>query len=264
MKKSEIDRIGLCIKRTAIICTLLMSCGFVGCIDQTALQIIEEAAAEEDPMVGLSLREKQIVNDGQEIINSSNVDLSRCFFTISMMRAGYTEEEANFAIEHCDMDWNEGALNMYLSSASSSTHSKEEARVFMESWEYTEEEIEYVYEHCGVDWKENAVRRLKKIINTSISYDELSYFSNKEIVERLKECKFTEEEISYAVECCDAELKENALVYSYDIIAGDLNPENFTAPYLKINPDKMIEMMEEEGFTPEQIAYVMEIRKPAE
>ncbi len=65
----------------------------------------------------------------------------------------FTQEEADYAIEHVHFDWKENAVKEAESSSNGGNISKERLlKILVENRKFTQEEAEYAIEHAKIDW----------------------------------------------------------------------------------------------------------------
>ena len=65
----------------------------------------------------------------------------------------FTQEEADYAIEHVNFDWKENAVKEAESSSNGGNISKERLlEILVEYRKFTQEEAEYAIEHAKIDW----------------------------------------------------------------------------------------------------------------
>ena len=121
----------------------------------------------------------------------------------------YTEEEAQYALDHIDADWYAYALEnaeiyserLHMSEAGIYNQLTGD---FLSGDQFTEEEAQYAMEHLDADWNANALAAAQ-------NYSDVMYKSKAWIYGQLVDELFTEEQIQYAMDHVDADWKENAL-----------------------------------------------------
>lgn len=162
----------------------------------------------------------------------------------------YTEEEAQYALDHIDADWYAYALanaeiyseRLHMSEAGIYNQLIGD---FLSGDQFTEDEARYAMEHLDADWNANALAAAQ-------NYSDMMYKSKAWICGELAYELFTEEQIQYAMENVDADWKENALKRAEEY------REDPNIPFDKIY-DFLI--MDDNGygdrFTPEEAEYAI-------
>lgn len=106
---------------------------------------------------------------------------------------GFTKDEATYAVNNIDVDWNEQALNKAESYLDYSAFSYEGLIDQLEYEGFTDSEAKYGADNCGADWNEQAAKKAE-------SYLEFSSFSRSELIDQLEYEGFTYEQAIYGVE----------------------------------------------------------------
>lgn len=120
----------------------------------------------------------------------------------------FTEEEAQYAMDHVFADWNEIAMNLAQGYAADQ-HMSEKAiyNQLVNNDLFTPEEAQYAVDHTDVYWNEIALKAAQE-------YESYDYLARNELFRHLyysSGCQFTEEQAQYAVDHLDTDWKENAL-----------------------------------------------------
>ena len=111
----------------------------------------------------------------------------------------FTEEAAQYAIDHINADWNANALEKAKEYSDSMHMSKQglfEQLTSEYGEQFTDEEAQYAIDHVVADWNANALEKAK-------SYQDSMAMSTAEIYEQLISEygeRFTEEEAQYAID----------------------------------------------------------------
>ena len=106
---------------------------------------------------------------------------------------GYTYEDAQFAVENCDADWNEQALKSAKNYLSFTAFSYSGLIGQLEYEKFTTEQATYAADNCGADWYEQAAKSAK-------NYLSFSSFSRDGLISQLEYEGFTNEQAVYGVE----------------------------------------------------------------
>lgn len=143
------------------------------------------------------------------VIEKANSLLKRTYYSKSklteeLVRLGYDSNSIIEAIEKCDADWEEEALELAHKRLDSSYYSYESLYEQLKYQEFTEKEIEYALKKCGADWKKEALELAHKRLDDSA-------YSYSRLYDQLIYGGFTEEESLYALENCGANWKAEAL-----------------------------------------------------
>lgn len=89
--------------------------------------------------------------------------------------AGYSEEDAAYAVMNCDVDWQKMALDiadtLFASDYGYSTNQIQD--VFMELW-FTQEEVEYAVTHWTVDKKQEAIEIAARLLREGKTESEIN------------------------------------------------------------------------------------------
>ena len=105
---------------------------------------------------------------------------------------GFSEEEADYAAEHCNADWKEQAVEKAKSYIDFSAFSYTGLIEQLEYEGFTNEEATYGTDNCNADWKEQAAKKAE-------SYMDYSSMSKEELKGQLEYEGFTDEQINYAI-----------------------------------------------------------------
>ena len=103
---------------------------------------------------------------------------------------GYTSEEALYAADNCNADWNAQALKaakQYLSTMAFSAKGLKEQLAYDG---YTSDQAQYGVDNCGADWNEQAKK-------SAASYLSIMSFSRSELIEQLKYDGYTSSQAEY-------------------------------------------------------------------
>lgn len=154
--------------------------------------------------------EYQAVMEKALMFNESHMSKAAIHDTLTWEHGlNYTEEEAQYALDHIDADWYAYALEnaeiyserLHMSEAGIYNQLTGD---FISGDQFTEEEARYAMEHLNADWNANALAAAQ-------DYSDTMYKSKAWIYGQLVDELFTEEQIRYAMDHVDADWKENAL-----------------------------------------------------
>ena len=106
---------------------------------------------------------------------------------------GFSNEDAVYAVDNVDVDWNEQALEKAKSYLDFSAFSEEGLIEQLEFEGFTSSEAKYGVYNCGADWNEQAAKKAE-------SYLEFSSFSRDGLIDQLEFEGFTHEQAVYGVE----------------------------------------------------------------
>lgn len=104
----------------------------------------------------------------------------------------YSHEDAVFAVDHCDVDWNEQAVGKAKDYLETMPFSYSGLIGQLEYEGFTTEEATHGVDSCGADWNEQAIEKAK-------DYLENMSFSRDGLVDQLIFEGFTEEQAEYGV-----------------------------------------------------------------
>lgn len=103
---------------------------------------------------------------------------------------GYTSEEALYAADNCNADWNAQALKaakQYLSTMPFSAKGLKEQLTFDS---FTSDQAQYGVDNCGADWNEQSKK-------AATQYLSIMSFSRSELIEQLKFDGYTSSQAEY-------------------------------------------------------------------
>lgn len=163
----------------------------------------------------------------------------------ALEEAGFTQQGARYAVDHCGVDWKEEALSAAEPSLRVGI-SLQRLTTRLELEKFTQEEIDYVL-ISGVDWMEQAVLAAKYQVNN----DGISYV---EMIERLQAHGFTDEEAVYGADHCEADWKEEALQTAESCMEGLATYGNQTSFTRAEIESHLIDVCK---FTKEEAAYAV-------
>ncbi len=192
--------------------------------------------------------EQKVITDSQlEALNKAKSWLDMdCGFSktnlISQLSLhGFSHDDATFAAEHCDADWNQEAEETAKRLLHSHYYSRMGLIRQLKDYEgYTYAEACYGADHSDADWYALA-------LNTAKEYLKFYGLSQKGLVQNLQIARFSIGQIEYAVENCDADWFEQASM------AAKRNMLNF-----EYSKEELIEQLESEGFSLEEATYGVE------
>ncbi len=155
----------------------------------------------------------------------------------------FTQEDIDFAIENCTVDWYEQAMLAAESWFKSSNPCSYESMVtiLVEYKLFTQEQAEIGAQK--IDWNDQALKYAKNYVDMhSVSY--------KGLLSALERDKFTPEQATFAADNCGADWKHEALEISPDLI------KRGASTY-----DKLIDLLTDSGFTDEEAKYAADNSK---
>lgn len=167
----------------------------------------------------------------------------------------FTEEEAQYALDHLDADWNANALakaKVYCDVAYMS-----ETAIYNQligecpyGDQFAEEEVQYAMSHLEVDWNANALAAAQNFSDVMYKSEEWIYYYL--IGEYPNGNQYTEEQAQYAMDHVEANWKENALrkaeqYREYQNMSLDEIYEQLTLHYWEYG----------DGFTEEEAYYAI-------
>jgi len=105
----------------------------------------------------------------------------------------FEHEEAVFAADNCEADWNEQAMKKAEAYLQTSAFSYSGLIEQLEYEKFTTEQATYGVDNCGADWNEQAAKKAK-------SYISISSFSMDGLISQLEYEGFTHDQAVYGVE----------------------------------------------------------------
>lgn len=158
----------------------------------------------------------------------------------------YIEEDLIYAVENCEADWNQEAvesLEQSLYGTYSTGSSYRECVMSLKNKYYTEEQIAYALSAVEVDWHEQALKKIS--VYTETRKSGVSYL---ELIQRLTESHSFEYEI--AKEAADS-IKD-----SIDWNEQATKSAKAFAPYCASRAE-LLQTLENNGFTTDQAEYAL-------
>lgn len=174
------------------------------------LQITQES----EKLVGIPEEYQSVME--KAILYCDELSMSKDAIYIELTGAydRFTEEEARYALEHLNVDWNANALakaKVYCDVAYMS-----ETAIYNQligecpyGDQFTEEEVQYAMSHLEVDWNANALAAAQNFSDVMYKSEEWIYYYL--IGEYPNGNQYTEEQAQYAMDRVEADWKENAL-----------------------------------------------------
>ncbi len=115
---------------------------------------------------------------------------------------GFSHDDATYAIENINVDWNKQALASATNYLEMMAFSKQSLIDQLEFDGFTHEEALYGVDNSNADWKEQAAIKAK-------SYLEFMKFSKAELIDQLEFDGFTKEEAVYGFDNYDIDLESH-------------------------------------------------------
>ncbi len=140
-----------------------------------------------------ALKEAQELLDANFGLSASDLE------QILVEYEGVSSENAKYAVEHCEADWKQEALECainYDGIGFSYVNMRETLKM---NHGFTKEEAQYAVDHCGNDWKKAAVDHIEIMMEYEPEVYE-SYTREEMIAELVEIYWFTEEEAIYGVD----------------------------------------------------------------
>lgn len=151
----------------------------------------ETTAAETEPTDDLTMGQANALSSAKSYLSFSAFSYDGLIKQLEF--EGYTNEEAVYAADHCEADWNEQALKSADNYLDFTAFSYDGLIEQLEFEGFTTEQATYAAENCGADWFEQAVKCAK-------SYLDFGSFSKEGLIEQLEFEGFTHEQAVYGVE----------------------------------------------------------------
>ena len=112
----------------------------------------------------------------------------------------FTEEAAQYAVDHLECDWNENAVGMAEAIDSFENYSEATMRdELVGQGGFTEESADYAIEHANIDWNENALARAREYQKWHLDVDMIYEMLTND------EEQFTPEQAQYAIDHLEKE-----------------------------------------------------------
>lgn len=153
-----------------------------------------------DPLAGATTSQRQALSKAKSYLNLSGFSYQGLIDQLSSQYGeGFSVEDATFAADHCEADWNAEALEKaksYLSMSGFSYQGIIDQLSSNAGDKFTVEQATYAADNCGADWNQEAVE-------AGQSYLQLGGFSRSRLIEQLSSnsgSKFTKEQATYAAD----------------------------------------------------------------
>ena len=166
---------------------------------------------------------------------------SKVYLVKVLTSAGVTQEDANFAVEHCGANWKEQAVLSAKNYLLTMAYSKSRLISQLTFEGFTKEEANYGADNCDADWRKEAVRSAKSYAS-DINFN----YSKQGLIKHLVFDGFSNDDASYAVEHCDANWKRSAC-RAAEIYVSTIH----------LTKQEVKKQLEYEGFTSDEVDYAM-------
>ena len=150
---------------------------------------------------------------------------------------GFSNEDAVYAVDNINADWNEQSLKKAKSYLDYSAFSKKGLIKQLEYEGFTSEQANYGVSNCGADWNAQSLKKAK-------SYLDYSAFSKKGLIKQLEYEGFTSEQANYGANNCGADWNVQATKKAKSYLE-----------HSSFSRNELIKQLEYEGFTSEQALY---------
>ena len=164
---------------------------------------------------------------------------SRTELVNDLMEEQMTREQAEEAIDLCQVNWNTEAVEEACGYLSYCTYSPEELRTQMEREQFLPEQIDYAIENCGVDWNKQAYRAAQLLIRYGA-------YSREDVRYWMEQQGHAPEAASYAAENLETDWNTMAVMVAEEHL--DMG---------KMSKAEMLQSLTEEGFTQEEAEYAV-------
>lgn len=203
--------------------------------EANARRIAAYDGAETD--TGMSKLEEAALAEAQKYLSADRV--SRSELIGALEQDGFPVDAAEAAVYHCEVDWNGQALVCAEHYLENMAGSERMIRESLEENRFTQAEIAYAMEQLPpANWKRESEEYVEEMLAIGASYDS--------IIRNMEAAGFDRSQMEQARERLrDVDWNRQALrkgTYYAQL------PENY-------NREELIQLLEREGFTPEQAAY---------
>lgn len=169
--------------------------------------------------------------------------MSSSFARECLKEAEFEDDEIEYAIENCGIDWIEEAINAYRFIENNYYSRTAVEEYLINEYQFTSEEVSEALNRLNVNFNEVALSKAEYYVYGNSAY----HYSVAKLTEMLQEDGFTEENIAYVFEELDYDFNESALEQARDYTA-----------YAYHGKAAIISMLQGLGFTSENIAYALE------
>lgn len=149
-----------------------------------------QQSSSQAPANNITTGQQNALEQAHSYLRFSN--FSRQGLIDQLLFEGYSQAEAEYAVNNCGADWNAQALGSAKSYLDYSAFSYNGLIHQLEFEGYTTEQATYGANNCGADWNEQAVK-------SAASYLEYSSFSREGLISQLEFEGFTYEQAVYGV-----------------------------------------------------------------
>lgn len=152
--------------------------------------VTEVSSADETKGPALTLGQKNALSSAKSYLSFSAFSYEGLIAQLEFEK--YSHEDAVFAADNCNADWDEQALKSAKNYLSFSAFSYTGLIRQLEFEKFTNEQATYAADHCGADWNEQAAKSAK-------NYLSFSSFSKDGLIGQLEFEGFTKEQAIYGV-----------------------------------------------------------------
>jgi len=108
----------------------------------------------------------------------------------------FSHEDAVYAADHCQADWNEQAKSRAMFQLNHNSYSYKGMILKLEYEGFTRDQAVYGADNCQADWDEQAVKSAK-------SLSRYPSFSRADVIEQMEEDGFSPDQVMHGIELID-------------------------------------------------------------
>ena len=151
----------------------------------------KEPEPEKEQAIGWTTAQKNVMASAKSYLNYSGFSYQGLIEQLEFEK--YSHEDAVWAADNCNADWNQEALESAKSYIDHSGFSRKGLIEQLEYEQFTAEQATYGVDNCGADWNAEAAE-------SAASYLKHSSFSRDSLIDQLEYEGFTHDQAVYGVE----------------------------------------------------------------
>ena len=150
----------------------------------------EGTTTSERTQSGTSRSQQNALNDARDYLSFMSFSYEGLVDQLEF--EGYSHEDAVFAVDNCDADWNQQAVKSAQEYLDFMAFSYSGLIEQLEYEQFTSSQATYAADNCGADWNEQAYKSAQEYLS-------FMSFSHSELVSQLEFEGFTQSQAEYGV-----------------------------------------------------------------
>lgn len=176
---------------------------------------VVQITQESEKLVGIPEEYRPVMENAVYYYDAMHLSKVEIYEQLTGGHDRFTAEEAQYALNHLEADWNANALTTARNYCDV-VHMSEAGiydqltREYPQGDQFTEEEAQYAMSHLEADWNEVALAAAQTY--SDVMHKSRAWIGNWLIGDYPNGDRFTEEQAQYAMDHVEADWKENALI----------------------------------------------------